>query len=377
VAVKNRPINAATEEASPESGNSGFAARLEDGHWLVPCAVSTAVHVAVLALIAFVWCNIPTPPVDELLSLLVIDSTLEELDTQPLTETPDLLPVPATETVTLPSGGAAAAVVQAAVSAESLDPADQSAMLTASAAWQSWMTADMSAAAELAAPRLGAGNGTGTGVGADGGDSFFGLLPQGRRFVYVLDCSRSMNHPHNTEAKTRFKRMKLELVRSVGSLSSEMEFFLIFFNDLPIGMPAPAPVLATSRVKHHYLQWMSTLKAEGQTDPLAALQIALRMRPDVVFFLTDGSFPYHVEQGILRLRTGRTKINTFVFDEPMTPDMRRAFGMLQQNKGGRARQQVETKKDFEKVLAAWKAHRFLQNMAKRHNGTFQIIPDNG
>jgi hypothetical protein len=364
-------------EASSESGSSGLTARFENGRWLVPCAVSTAVHLAVLAAIAVVWCSLPTPPADELLSLLAIDSTLEELDTQRFTETPELLPVPATETVTLPSGGAAAAVVQAALSAESLAPADQSAMLTASAAWQSWMTADMSAAAELGAPRLGAGSGTGTGVGADGGDSFFGLSPQGRRFVYVLDCSRSMNHPHNTEAKTRFKRMKLELVRSVGGLSSEMEFFLIFFNDFPIGMPAPAPVLATSRVQHHYLQWMSTLKAHGHTDPLAALQIALRMRPDVIFFLTDGSFSYRVEHGILGLRTGRTKINTFVFEDPMTPDMRRAFELLQQKKGARARQQVETKKEFEKVVAAWKAHRFLQNMAKRHNGTFQVIPDNG
>ena len=122
---------------------------------------------------------------------------------------------------------------------------------------------------------------------------------------------------------------------------------------------------------------MSTLKAESHTDPLAALQIALSMRPDVIYFLTDGSFSYRVEHGILGLRTGRTKINTFVFDEPMSPEMRRAFEFLKQEKGARARQQVETKKDFEKVVAAWKAHRFLRNMAKRHKGTFQIIPDNG
>jgi len=351
--------------------------RREDRCWLVPCAVSTVVHLTVLAVVAAVWWSLPAPPAGQFLSLLAIDSTMDELETPRFSEMPELLPVPATETVTLPSGGAAAAVIQAALTAESLAPADRSAMLTASAAWQSWMAADMSAAAELGAPRLGAGTGTGKGVGADGGDSFFGLSPQGRRFVYVLDCSLSMNHPHSTEAKTRFKRLKLELVRSVGALSSEMGFFLIFFNDFPIGMPAAAPVQATPRVQHHFLQWMSTLKAKGNTEPLTALQIALRMQPDVIYFLTDGSFTYRVEQEILGLSTGRTKINTFVFEAPMTPEMRRAFELLQQNKGARARQQVETKKEFQKVVATWKAHKFLQNMAKRHNGTFQVIPDNG
>lgn len=369
-------------EAGPEPGLSGDVARWDfscwvDRRWVVSGAISSGVHLAVLTVIALVWWSIPEPPTNGLLSALVVDTTLEQVEEQHLIETPELLSVPATEMSTLPSGGAAAALRQAALAAESLQPASQSTLLTAGASRQSWMNADVSAAVELGSPRLGAGSGTGEGVGADGGDGFFGLPPLGRRFVYVLDRSRSMNHPHNTAAKTRFKRLKLELVRSVGGLSAEMQFFMVFFNDFPIGMPSPNPVQATPRVQQHYLEWMSELKADGNTEPLSALQIALRMQPDVIYFLTDGSFTYRVEQEILGLPSGRTKIHTFAFEEPMTPEMRRAYAFLQDNKGARARQSVETKKEFDKVVAAWRAHKFLQNMAKRHHGTFKIIPDNG
>lgn len=362
---------------SPDNGDDGLLARLRDSHWIGCCAVSTAVHLMVVGALALVWWSLPDPASGDMHALLTVDTSLEETVPLRFSELPDVFAVPAVETTTVPSGGAITALQESMSTADELAPANPHSAQAAAATWQNWMAADVSAATELAARRAGAGDGTGAGVGSDGGDAFFGLQPIGRRFVYVLDCSRSMNHPHNTDAKTRFKRMKLELVRSVGSLAPEMEFFLLFFNDFPIAMPASVPVPAVPRVQQQYLQWMSTLKAEGNTEPLTALQIALRLQPDVIYFLTDGSFTYRVEQEILGLPSGRTKIHTFAFDESMTPEMRRAYELLHDNKGARARQSVETKKEFQKVVAAWKAHKFLQNMATRHGGTFRIIPDNG
>lgn len=359
-----------------DSGTSTDSARGDSQQLMACCGVSTAVHLALVAALAFVWWQLPAPPSGNINAIHSVDPSLDESEPVEFTELPDIVAAPTTESA-VPSGGSIAALKQATSFSRDLAPASPAMGQTAAATWQNWMSDDVSAAAELAAPRVGAGDGTGAGIGSDGGDSFFGLEHSGRRIAYVLDCSRSMNHPHNTDAKTRFKRMKIEVVRSVGSLSAENEFFLVFFNDEPIAMPSRGMVPAVPQVQHQYLTWMSALKARGQTEPLTALQIALSTQPDVIYFLTDGSFSFGVERDILALRTARTQIHTFGFDESLTPEQQRAYEFLKDNKGARARQSVESKKDFDHVVAVFKAHQFLQRVATRHNGTFRIIPNNG
>ncbi|MCH8830432.1 MAG: VWA domain-containing protein [Planctomycetes bacterium] len=159
----------------------------------------------------------------------------------------------------------------------------------------------------------GSGNG-GAGDG-DHGSGFFGIQVPGKSFVYVIDCSGSMNRPHDSQWKTRFRRLKVEIVKSVNQLGAENRFYIIFFNRKPIRMPARTMQPAGPKVRFRYLKWMARQSAVGRTDPRAALQHALNLRPDVIYFLTDGSFDFKIKRDLSRLRQSRTAIHTFAFGD--------------------------------------------------------------
>ena len=156
----------------------------------------------------------------------------------------------------------------------------------------------------------GAGDGKGTGE-----FKFFGLPPMGDRVVYICDASRSMNHSHPLPARTRFNRVKLELVKTVGEMQPEQKFFLMFFNDDAIPMPANRMMEATPATQQAYLQWMVGVRAEGRTNPVNALLLALQLQPDTIFLLTDGDLPPKVSQVVARANQGRVTIHTIGFGE--------------------------------------------------------------
>lgn len=144
----------------------------------------------------------------------------------------------------------------------------------------------------------GRGQGSGAGEGDGAGSGFFGLSAEGRRVVYVVDASRSMNHPYPGPTKTRFGRVKLELVNAISAMTDEQEFFIVYFNDQAWPMPATTMKLAVPSVRYKYLQWAVAAKTGGGTDPEAALFIALSLKPDVIYFLTDGDFNRQVVEHV-------------------------------------------------------------------------------
>jgi len=158
-------------------------------------------------------------------------------------------------------------------------------------------------------------SGTGDAEGSGDGKGFFGADLQGKSVVFVVDRSKSMNHPHPSKAKTRFKRLKLEILKSVGNLNAESSFFIIFFNDRAWPMPARTMQPALAEYQKHYLTWMTNVRAEGNTDPREALQMALKLRPDVIYFLTDGSFEFRVNKTLEGIQQSQTSIHTFAFGE--------------------------------------------------------------
>ncbi len=171
------------------------------------------------------------------------------------------------------------------------------------------------------AKQAGTTEGTGSGAGEGDGEGFFGIKTDGASFVFVVDGSRSMNHPHPGPAKTRFKRLKLEIIKSVGKMRKEQNFFIIFFNDQAYPMPARSLQPATAASQKKYLYWMSELRADGQTDPEAALSLALRLKPEVIYFLTDGEFEFRVQRRLLQLKQEQTQIHTYVFGETKGEDV--------------------------------------------------------
>lgn len=157
----------------------------------------------------------------------------------------------------------------------------------------------------------GSGEAGGEGDGSGEGKGFFGINHRGRRFVYVVDCSGSMNRPHDSPSKTRFRRVKLELVKSVGLMEPTHEFFIIFFNDDPLPMPARGLQPANSRTKQRYLEWAADVSAVGNTDPRGAISLALRLAPDAIYFLTDGSFDYRTRRYLAKISQQQIAIHTF------------------------------------------------------------------
>jgi hypothetical protein len=162
-------------------------------------------------------------------------------------------------------------------------------------------------------------DGTGLGIGTSGdgekSKDFFGINVEGNKFVYVVDASRSMNHPHASAAGTRFNRVKIELVNSIGQMSQDSQFFVIFFNDQAIPMPADGLVNATLDNQMRCLKWVATARTGGQTNPRDALMIALRLNPDVIYFLTDGEFEFNVVKQVKTANKLKTPIYTFCFSD--------------------------------------------------------------
>ena len=341
-------------------------------------------HACLLAACGLCWYlvprqGVPLPAIDVLLatsdSETSADGELEFSDISVLTEV----------TPPLATGGQSAAEFLSPLTnpVESLMPTGEKAFLSASVIGSLWKNADVGGAttpvglASGSRDGFGSGDGFGDADGSDAADSFFGLRPIGRRVVFVLDCSRSMNHPHNTEAKTRFKRMKIELIKAIQGMGPESEFYLIFFNDFAIPMPSRGLVPAAEQPKLKYLYWMNELKADGNTEPREALQLALQLQPDILYFLTDGSFTYRVQQDLLSLRSGRTEIHTFAFDPPFTDSMRKAYNRLLDDDRIGARETVGSRSDYRKLVEAFSSHQFMQQMAKRHGGRFRLIPYDG
>ncbi len=347
-------------------------------------AISLIVHVCLLTACGLLWYASPSlheglPSINALMTMSDSDSSTDgELQFEDALALAELSPP-------LITGGQSMAEYQSPLTnpQDSLMPTGEQSMLIASAVGAPWLNANVGGAttpvgsASGSRDGRGSGDGIGDGEGSDAADSFFGLRPIGRRFVFVLDCSRSMNHPHDTEAKTRFKRMKLELIKSIQGMGPESEFYLIFFNDFAIPMPSPVPVQAAEQPKLKYLYWMKDMKAEGNTEPRIALQHALKLQPDILYFLTDGSFTYRVEQDLLSLKSGKTEIHTFAFDAPFTDNQRRAYNRLLDDDRTGARETVGSRSDYRKLVEVFSSHQFMKQMAKRHGGRFRLIPYDG
>lgn len=189
---------------------------------------------------------------------------------------------------------------------------------------------------------LGSGAGTGSDTGDGTGTDFFGLNAPGRKFVFVVDASGSMNRHFDGPGKTLLGRVKLELLKCVSQMSPEQQFFIVFFNEEAHPMPANRLMDATPDAQRYYLRWMAGMKATGMTEPESALLLALRLDPDVIYFLTDGAFKYRVIDRVHNMNRGRVTIHTVGFGD------KTGFG----GDG---------------------AERFMQMIADQNGGTYQFV----
>ena len=144
-----------------------------------------------------------------------------------------------------------------------------------------------------------------------GSVGFFGLQAEGSSFVFIVDFSGSMKG-------SRFSRARSELVRTLGELTAKQQFFVIFYNHhaQPMYIPGKRVCLvpATRTMKRRARRWINDQQARGGTFPDSALKMALRLKPDVIFFLSDGAFQRTARTVAREANEHGTIIHTIAFE---------------------------------------------------------------
>ncbi|MEX2026162.1 MAG: hypothetical protein WEH44_02660, partial [Pirellulaceae bacterium] len=154
----------------------------------------------------------------------------------------------------------------------------------------------------------------GTGVGQKAQTEVFGVQGEGSRFLYVFDRSSSMGGFEGRPLASA----KRELIASLERLDQVRQFQIIFYNQEPHLMALGGQqgmVFANDDGKRQAAGFVGRITASGSTRHMEALTMALNLRPDVIFFLTDADEP-QLSPGelakIRRLNHG-TSINTIEF----------------------------------------------------------------
>jgi len=166
---------------------------------------------------------------------------------------------------------------------------------------------------------LGSGTGDGGGpvaaFGVPGGGGGIGpkFMGQGtggntRSIVFVCDASGSMMN--------KMVPLKNELKRTIDRLKALQAFSVIFFADEKPQALSQQVTFATPDAKRKAYDFLQNVSTAGQTNPIPALELAFKMKPQLIFLLTDGDFPDNnaVLSRVRDLNKEHTvKINTIAF----------------------------------------------------------------
>ncbi len=152
----------------------------------------------------------------------------------------------------------------------------------------------------------------------EGGSSFFGIEATGKKIVFIVDRSGSMEGARWVDAK-------YELLRAISGLTADQEFFVFLFSGTTHPMPrlagANKMVPATDENKIAFRKWLNRQKPDNSTKPLGSIRRSINMDPDTIFLLTDGMFFDNSVEYLINRATKRAKrtdkdefvINTIAF----------------------------------------------------------------
>ncbi len=166
------------------------------------------------------------------------------------------------------------------------------------------------------ADRMTAGPGPSRSLGKGDKTYLFGTEGEGSLFVYVFDRSDSMNGYEGRPLAAA----KAELVNSIKLLKATSQFQIIFYNNevtafQPNPGQQPRLMFADDGTKALAERFVRQLPALGSTEHMKPLQLALRLAPDVIFFLTDAADPQLSARQLDQLRrmNAGTVIHTIEF----------------------------------------------------------------
>ena len=168
--------------------------------------------------------------------------------------------------------------------------------------------------------------------------SVFGVTGVGSKFVYVFDRSGSMSEFHGRPLAAA----KAELLASLDELEDVHQFQIIFYNNEPaVFNPAgqsPQMWWANDRGKTLARRFVASITAVGGTEHMDALTMALGMRPDILFLLTDANEPQLSAQQLQEIRrqnSGTTAIHIIEFGYQAASTRDNFLKRLARQNGGR------------------------------------------
>ena len=123
---------------------------------------------------------------------------------------------------------------------------------------------------------------------------FCGVEGGGNHFVYLVDSSGSMG--------AAFESARAELLRAIDGLKPDQKFYVVFFDAESDYMRLADPstdeaksVKATTENKQALRRWAMRISMDRGRAPYDPLKFALKLKPDVIFLLSDGEFPQGIE----------------------------------------------------------------------------------
>ncbi len=184
-------------------------------------------------------------------------------------------------------------------------------------------------------PGFGSADGDGSG---GGGATFFGSRREGKRVVFCVDYSGSMESDGGAGG-TRISALKKELAASIKRLPKNMSFAVIFFSTNAWSIETEGPDYvgngwnglgevpnaawypATQRVKAEVTGQIQKMPAKGGTNWFQPLKMAFNMspRPNIVYLLSDGEPRDDVLNEMSEINPTGIPIDTIAFELPGTP----------------------------------------------------------
>lgn len=166
----------------------------------------------------------------------------------------------------------------------------------------------------------------------------FGVAGTGATFVYVFDRSESMK----TAGGAPLRALKSELIRSLDTLTERQQFQIIFYNDdaevfKPMG-DRVGLVTGEKGTIARAKQFVRNTTAIGGTEHEGALKMALRLAPEVVFFLTDAKIQTmsdaQLDEISRRAESAGTTIHGIQFGTGPQPNDSFVGRLAKRNRGG-------------------------------------------
>ena len=113
--------------------------------------------------------------------------------------------------------------------------------------------------------------------------TFFSVAAAGKSVVYVIDRSSSMS------IDGRFDRAREQVIASLRQLPPAARFQVIAYdkNAFTMRLAESGLAVATPANVETAAAALAAMAPEGATDHVRALKLALQLRPDVIYFLTD------------------------------------------------------------------------------------------